>query len=82
MGDEDHCAFEIVDGIRSKCGSDFLLGVRLSPERFGMDLQEIKTISQQLIDDHEIDFLDISLWNCFKMPEDEKYQNQTLWQER
>lgn len=70
--------FEIVDGIRAKCGDGFLLGVRLSPERFGMDLQEVKTISQQLIDDHSIDFLDISLWDCFKMPEDEKYQDQSL----
>ena len=41
--------FEIVDGIREKCGNDFLLGVRLSPEKFGMDLQEIKTICQQTI---------------------------------
>ena len=70
--------FEIVEGIRSRCGSDFLLGVRLSPERFGMDLQEIKTISQQLIDDYAIDFLDLSLWDCFKMPEHENYQDQSL----
>ena len=70
--------FEIVEGIRMQCGSDFLLGVRLSPERFGMDLQEIKTISQQLIDDHDIDFLDLSLWDCFKLPDDPKYQDQSL----
>ncbi len=70
--------FEIIEGIRKKCGKDFLLGVRLSPERFGMDVQEIKTISQQLIDAHLIDFLDISLWDCFKQPEDEKYQNTSL----
>ena len=70
--------FEIIDGIRMQCGSDFLLGVRLSPERFGMDLQEIKTISQQLIDAHAIDFLDLSLWDCFKMPDDVNYQDQSL----
>jgi 2,4-dienoyl-CoA reductase-like NADH-dependent reductase (Old Yellow Enzyme family) len=70
--------FEIIDGIREKCGKDFLLGVRLSPEKFGLDLQEIKSICQQLIDDHLIDFLDISLWDCFKMPEDNNYQNLSL----
>jgi len=70
--------FEIVDGIRKTCGNEFLLGIRLSPERFGMDLQEIKTISQQLIDEGNIDFLDISLWDCFKLPEDENYQDNTL----
>lgn len=70
--------FEIVAGIREKCGKDFLLGVRLSPERFGMDLLEIKTISQRLIDSGLIDFLDISLWDCFKMPEDSQYQEASL----
>lgn len=70
--------FEIVDGIRKTCGNKFLIGVRLSPERFGMDLQEIKTISQQFIDQGQIDFLDISLWDCFKYPEDSKYKDKTL----
>lgn len=62
--------FEIIDGIRDQCGKDFLLGVRLSPERFGMQLSEIKTVSQQLIDEGNIDFLDLSLWDCFKTPEE------------
>jgi 2,4-dienoyl-CoA reductase-like NADH-dependent reductase (Old Yellow Enzyme family) len=70
--------FEIVDGIRQQCGPHFLLGVRLSPEKFGMDIQEIKTICQRLIDENNIDFLDISLWDCFKMPEDANYQDRTL----
>lgn len=70
--------FEIVTGIRELCGCDFLVGVRLSPERFGMDIDEIKWVCQQLIDQEIIDFLDISLWDCFKMPDDEKYQNKSL----
>lgn len=70
--------FEIVDGIREKCGNDFLLGVRLSPERFGMDINEIKSVCQRLIDAGNIDFLDISLWDSFKIPYEEKYQNVTL----
>ncbi len=70
--------FEIVTGIREQCGADFLVGVRLSPERFAMDIDEIKWVSQQLIDQGNIDFLDISLWDCFKIPNDEKYQKSTL----
>ncbi|MEY8848200.1 NADH:flavin oxidoreductase [Psychroserpens sp. XS_ASV72] len=70
--------FEIVKGIRQTCGSDFLLGVRLSPERFGMQLTEIKTICKQLANDELIDFLDISLWDTFKMPEEEAHQSKTL----
>lgn len=70
--------FEIVDGIREKCGKEFLLGIRLSPERFGMGLEEIKSICQRLIDEGNIDFLDISLWDSFKFPNEEKYQKMTL----
>ena len=72
--------FEIVNGIRETCGKDFLIGIRLSPERFGMDLEDIKIISQQFIDQGNIDFLDISLWDCFKLPEDSKYQDKSLLQ--
>ena len=59
---------EIIDGIRNECGKKFLLGIRLSPERFGMDLEEIKTLCKQLINTQKIDFLDISLWDSFKYP--------------
>ena len=70
--------FEIVDGIRQACGKEFLIGVRLSPEKFGMDLLEVKAICKRLIDDNRIDFLDISLWDVFKQPELEKYNDQSL----
>ena len=70
--------FEIIEGIRNTCGKNFLLGVRLSPERFGMQLSEVKTISQQLIDTNHIDFLDLSLWDCFKIPEEFPNSSETL----
>lgn len=70
--------FEIIDGIRAACGFSFLLGVRLSPEKFGMNLLEIKKVCQQLIDDGKIDFLDISLWDCFKLPEEDEFKNYSL----
>ena len=70
--------FEIIEGVRKACGRNFLLGVRLSPEKFGMDIQEIISICKNLFDDYLIDFLDISLWDCFKKPEDDKYHNLSL----
>ena len=70
--------FEITNGIRQACGPDFLLGVRLSPERFGMKIDEIKIICKRFIDENQIDFLDLSLWDCFKLPEEEAFQNKTL----
>lgn len=70
--------FEITDGIRATCGKGFLLGVRLSPERFGMKLSEVKTVCKQLINDHDIDFLDISLWDVFKQPEEAEHGHKSL----
>ena len=72
--------FEIIDGIRSECGKDFLLGIRLSAERFGIKLSESKELCQKLIDDEKIDFLDISLWDSFKDPIEEEHKDKTLLQ--
>lgn len=69
---------EIVGGIRNDCGPEFLIGVRISPERFGMQLSEAKSLCEQLIEDGKIDFLDVSLWDCFKMPEEEQHQDRSL----
>ena len=70
--------FEIIEGIREACGKNFILGVRLSPEKFGMELSEIKKLCLQFAEEANIDFLDISLWDSFKLPEDEHFQNFTL----
>ena len=72
--------FEIIDGIRSECGKGFLLGIRLSAERFGIKLTESKTLCQKLIDDGKIDFLDISLWDSFKDPVEEEHKGKNLLQ--
>ncbi len=71
---------EILAGVRTACGAGFLVGVRLSPERFGMDVGECMEVSQGLIDSGNIDFLDVSLWDCFKRPESEQHQHKTLLQ--
>lgn len=69
---------EIINGIRENCGEEFLLGLRLSPERFGQKLSEIKQFCQDLIADNKLDFLDISLWDYKKLPEEEEFQDKTL----
>lgn len=69
---------EIVDGIRLACGNDFLIGVRLSPERYGMILEEVKLITKLLINTDKIDFIDLSLWDVFKIPEGQTETNKSL----
>jgi 2,4-dienoyl-CoA reductase-like NADH-dependent reductase (Old Yellow Enzyme family) len=70
--------FDIVAGIRARCRSDFTVGVRLSPERFGMRLDEARTVAQQLVNSGGIDFLDLSLWDVFKEPQDEPFRGRSL----
>lgn len=70
--------FEIVDGVRAATKPGFTLGVRLSPERWGLDLLEIRDVAQRLLREARIDFLDMSLWDVRKEPSDEKLRGRTL----
>ena len=56
------------------------MGVRLSAERFGVKLSEIKIVCQRLIDEQKIDFLDMSLWDSFKHPNEDEHKEKTLLQ--
>ena len=69
---------EILKGVRERCGPDFLVGLRLSPERFDLDLREIADFAQHVMTEKLIDFLDMSLWDAFKEPADEAYKGRTL----
>jgi 2,4-dienoyl-CoA reductase-like NADH-dependent reductase (Old Yellow Enzyme family) len=70
--------FEIIDGVRASCGPDFSLGVRLSPERFGLRLEEIVQVAQRLMREDNIEYLDMSLWDAFKEPEDQALKGRSL----
>ncbi len=70
--------FEIIDGVRATCGPDFSLGVRLSPERFGLQLGDIREVAQRLMREDNIDYLDMSLWDVFKEPIEEAYKGRPL----
>ncbi len=70
--------FEIVEGIRNSCRPDFQLGIRLSPERFGLKLAEIREVAAKLLSDSKIDFLDMSLWDWAKEPVEEEFKGRTL----
>ena len=70
--------FDIIDGIRSTCPRHFSVGVRLSPERFGMKLSEVRQIAQRLFDEEKIDYLDMSLWDVFKEPDEAEFHGRTL----
>jgi 2,4-dienoyl-CoA reductase-like NADH-dependent reductase (Old Yellow Enzyme family) len=69
---------EIIDGVRAATGPDFSLGLRLSPERFGLKLGEIVEVARGILADGKIDYLDMSLWDYAKEPMEEEFQGRTL----
>jgi 2,4-dienoyl-CoA reductase-like NADH-dependent reductase (Old Yellow Enzyme family) len=69
---------ECIDGVRAATRSDFSLGVRLSPERWGIDTLEIRDLAQRLMQERKVDYIDMSLWDVRKEPNDEKLQGRTL----
>lgn len=70
--------FEILAGIRQACRQDFQLGLRLSPERFGLKLAEIREVAQQVMHSGYIDYLDVSLWDVTKEPEESEFKGRSL----
>jgi 2,4-dienoyl-CoA reductase-like NADH-dependent reductase (Old Yellow Enzyme family) len=77
---ENRCRllFDVIAGIRARCRPGFSVGVRLSPERFGMRLQEARAVAQRLMRERQVDFIDLSLWDCFKEPNEDDFKGRPL----
>ena len=69
---------EIIDGIREACRPEFQLGLRLSPERYGLSTAEMRTFATEMMTSGKIDYLDMSMWDARKEPEDEAYRGRSL----
>lgn len=70
--------FEIIEKIRQRCRPDFNVGLRLSPERFGQKLAECLEVAGQVMAEGKIDYLDMSLWDVEKEPEEEEFKGRPL----
>ncbi|WP_243445740.1 NADH:flavin oxidoreductase [Polymorphobacter arshaanensis] len=68
----------IIAGVRATCRPDFNLGLRLSPERFGLRLAEVRDHAQRLMRAGDIDYLDMSLWDVRKEPNEEAFKGTSL----
>ncbi|RVT94824.1 NADH:flavin oxidoreductase [Sphingomonas crocodyli] len=69
---------EIIAGVRARCGDHFTLGLRLSAERMGMQMAEVRTLCEQLCAEDQLDYIDMSLWDAFKDPEEEAFKGRPL----
>jgi 2,4-dienoyl-CoA reductase-like NADH-dependent reductase (Old Yellow Enzyme family) len=69
---------QIISGVRERTRPDFHLGLRLSPERFGLKLLEIQELARELLAEGRIDYLDMSLWDYAKEPTEEALKGRSL----
>lgn len=69
---------DIIDGVRARCRHDFQLGLRLSPERFDLQMTDIQALAEKVMTEGKLDYLDMSLWDAFKEPIDENFKGKTL----
>lgn len=69
---------EIIDGVRASTRAGFSLGVRLSPERWGLKVLEVRDVAQRLMREAKIDYVDMSLWDVRKEPQEEELKGRTL----
>ena len=70
--------FEIIKGVRARTRPDFQLGLRLSPERFGLRIAEQIEVARQVLASGDLDYLDMSLWDVFKAPVEEDFAGKPL----
>ena len=70
--------FEILEEIEQETSEDFLIGVRLSPERFGLDISEMIILYKNLCQKTNIHFIDLSLWDSFKLLDSAAYKGKSL----
>lgn len=59
---------EVIDAIRARTGMSFQVGLRLSPERFGVDLAEMVQLTADVLARGDLDYVDVSLWDVDKLP--------------
>jgi 2,4-dienoyl-CoA reductase-like NADH-dependent reductase (Old Yellow Enzyme family) len=69
---------DIVHGVRTAGGPNFVLAVRLSPERFGMQLAEVAEVYSWLVESGEVDLIDMSLWDIHRVPDIEGFEGRSL----
>ncbi len=70
--------WEVIDAIRANTNPDFQVGLRLSPKRYGMELAESTQFARELMTSGKIDYLDMSLWDCFKDPAEAEFNGRPL----
>jgi len=69
---------EVIEGIRRACGPDFQIGWRLSVERYGLMLEELREIVWEILRRELIDYLDLALWDSAQIVGTGTFRGKTM----
>jgi len=69
---------DIIKGVRERTGAQFQLGLRLSPERFGLTIGDQRLLAGELLTAGDLDYIDMSLWDTFKAPVEPDFMHRPL----
>jgi 2,4-dienoyl-CoA reductase-like NADH-dependent reductase (Old Yellow Enzyme family) len=69
---------EVIEGIRRACGPDFQIGWRLSIERYGLLLEELREIVSEILRLELIDYLDLALWDSAQIVGTGSFRGKTM----
>ncbi|MGF6771494.1 2,4-dienoyl-CoA reductase-like NADH-dependent reductase (Old Yellow Enzyme family) [Paraburkholderia sp. GAS199] len=69
---------EVIEGIRRTCGPAFQIGWRLSVERYGLRLEELREITGEILGRELIDYLDLALWDSAQIVQEGSFRGQTM----
>lgn len=72
--------FRILEGLRERGDPAFQIGVRISPERYGVTLEESTDLAVRLMNCGMVDYVDVSMWDVFKEPDDPAWGGRKLLQ--
>ncbi len=60
--------FDVLAGIRAATGPTFQVGLRLSPEGFGIPIEQGRAYARAVLASELLDYLELSLWDVFATP--------------
>lgn len=69
---------EVIEGIREACGPDFQIGWRLSIERYGLIMEELREVTKEFFNRELIDYLDLALWDSAQLVREGTFQGKTM----
>lgn len=70
--------FEVIEGIRRACGPSFQIGWRLSVERYGLRLEELRDIAGAILEREMIDYLDLALWDSAQIVQEGAFRGKSM----